>query len=273
MILPPLVRYVLTAAFRDKLMMTLFLMILIGSSLSIFLGSSAITEEISFSVVFAAGGLRFLGVIGLVLFICFYIRRAFDHKEVEFMLSRPMSRLGYLITHSFAFTILASIIGLCLMGSIALLGHPPLDGILAWGFSIIIELIIMANIALFFSMVLSSAAGSALACLGFYALARMIGTILGITDAPANEAWLTILGQIMEFFSIIIPRFDLMGQTAWLVYGAPDLSSLEFSANMKDKAKFIIETIGLLGYIFAQGIVFTYLIISATYYDLIRRQF
>ena len=67
MISAPLIRFVLTAAFRDKLMMTLVLMILMSAGVSVFLGGSGLTEQESFALVFGAGGLRFLCVIGLVL--------------------------------------------------------------------------------------------------------------------------------------------------------------------------------------------------------------
>ena len=48
MISGPLVRYVLTAALRDKLILTMALLIALGAALAVFLGSSAITEKESF---------------------------------------------------------------------------------------------------------------------------------------------------------------------------------------------------------------------------------
>ncbi len=273
MISGPLVSYVLTAAFRDKLVITLILMILLGSSMAVFLGSASMTEQQTFSVVFGSGGLRFLGVLGLVLFISFYVRRAFDNKEVEFLLSRPISKTKYLISHAFAFIVLSAIVAAAVILAVFVLGKPDMYGLFVWGWSILIEFMLISCLALFFSMVLSSAAGSALACLGFYALARMVGTLLGIADVPGDGFIMSILGSFLEFISIIIPRLDLMGQTSWLVYGVDGMSSVEYSKNTGD---FIIDAVASLGlpiFVFLQGFVFITLTIICANFDLIRRQF
>ena len=75
-------------------------------------------------------------------------------------------------------------------------------------------------------MVLSSAAGSALAALGFYALARMVGVLLSITSMPPANWFFAAIGSAMKLISITIPRLDMMGQTTWLVYGDTDHAAL-----------------------------------------------
>jgi len=272
MISKPLVKYVMMAALRDKLIGTMVLLILLGSSISMFLGSAAVTEELQFTAVLTGGGLRFLGVIGLVLFVSFHIRRTFDHKEVEFLLSRPVTRLGFLLSHAFAFTLLAVIVGLAITPAVALIGRPPLDGLLLWGASILVELVIMVNTALFFSMVLGSAAGSALACLGLYVLGRMIGVILGISHAGAESMIMDLLGKAMNIIAIIIPRLDLLGQTTWLVHGT-DAAGISYTRAAGESARWFIETIGIGGFIFFQVAFFSALLLSAAIYDFTRRQF
>ena len=54
MISKHLVKYILTAARRDKLMWTLALMIALSASLSVFMGSAAVTEKGSFALVHCA---------------------------------------------------------------------------------------------------------------------------------------------------------------------------------------------------------------------------
>ena len=80
MVSRPLIGFILTAAIRDKLVMTLMLMIMLGAGVSVFLGSSGMTEQESFAVVFGAGGLRFLGGLGKGLFVRFLMRRACENK-------------------------------------------------------------------------------------------------------------------------------------------------------------------------------------------------
>ncbi len=274
MISRPLTGYVLTAAFRDKLIITLILMILLGGSVSVFLGSASVTEQQAFAVVFGAGGLRFLGVLGIVLFVSFHMRRAFESKEVEFLLSRPISRTTYMVSHAMAFLVLAVLVGAAITVAIGVVGRPELHGLLLWGLSVMIELAIMASASLFFSMVMSSAAGSALACLGLYVLARMIGTILGIANIGTGSIVVDLLGYVMEVIAIVIPRLDLLAQTSWLVYGAAELdNSVEFMRNASAFSQNFMQSVGVLGFVLLQGIVFTALLTTASVFDLLRRQF
>lgn len=269
----PLVHYVLTAALRDRLMVTLALMIVLGASLSVFLGSSAVVEQQSFAVVFGSGGLRFLGVIGIVLFISFYMRRAFENKEVEFLLSRPISRMCFLFSHAAAFIVLAVAVALCVSASVVIVGHPDAFGLLAWGGSLVAEYIIMAVAALFFSMVLSSASGSALACLGLYVLCRMIGSILGISGIATDDVLTLVLGKVMEVISVVIPRLDLIGQTGWLIYGTADISSLDISEQASGFTLNFMRIMGVGGFIVAQGAVFCGLLLTAASFDFLRKRF
>lgn len=85
----------------------------------------------------------------------------------------------------------------------------------------------------------------------FYVLSRMIGQILGTAEEsslPLQDA----MNTLVQIISIVTPRLDLMGQTSWLVYGAPDLT---------------------FGFIGLQGVLFSGLFILGACIDLFRRQF
>lgn len=269
----PLIRYVLTAAVRDRLLITLLLMIAAGAGVGVFLGAAAVTEQESFSTVFGAGGLRFLGVTGIVLFVCFYMRRAFDSKEVEFMLSRPLSRLTYLFSHAFAFIVLATLIALAVTAVLMFTGKPHPAGLLVWGISVIGEYAVVAVVALFFSIVLASAAGSALATLGFYALARMIGILIGITRVPAENMIFAVLNNVVELVSVFVPRFDLMGQTSWLVYGVEGAGGLMLREDAGRYAATLSDMFGVGGFVGMQAVLFIALMLLASAYDFMRREF
>ncbi len=273
MISLPLIKYILTAALRDRLMVTLVVMVGAGASLGVFLGSAAMTEQESFSTVFGAGGLRFLGVAGLVLFVCFHLRRAFDNKEVEFMLSRPISRLGYLFSHAAAFIFLALIVAVVVTLCVLATGKPNVPGLIAWGFSLMGEYAIMVVAALFFSFVLTSAAGSALATFGFYALARLIGTLIGISRAAPENMFFAFLNNVIELISVIIPRLDLMGQTSWLVYGVDGSAGIALRDHAGMHAVWLAENIGISGFIGVQTILCIALLLAASAFDFTRRQF
>lgn len=250
-----LIKYVLTAAVRDRLVISLIIMLVLGSCLALFMGSAAVSEKGQFLAVFAAGGLRFVGVLGLVLFVVFFIRRSFDSKDVEYLLSRPVGRIQFLLSYTIAFATLAAGMGLAQGLCLYVLGnfHAPPPGEILWCASIIMENIIMVTAALFFAMVLSSAATAAMATCGLYVLARMMGQILGIIDTEGASFGGKAMISAMEGISAITPRLDLMGQTSWLIYG-PDAH------------------VGY-GFIAAQGIVFTALVFLAALIDFVRKQF
>lgn len=250
----PLIKYVLTAARRDRLIAAMLILMLLAAALSVFMGSAAVIEKDRFVLVFTGGSLRLTGILGLVLFVIFMIRRSFESKDVEFLLSRPITRIQFLLSYSAAFSLLAVGMGVAQGLCVYMLGHHLFGpGHWLWVASIIIENIIMVNVAMFFAMVLSSAAGAAMVTFAFYILGRMMGQILGIIDTGSRLYKLEILEYIMQGISAVMPRIDLMGQTSWLVYG-PD-SQVSF------------------GYIAVQGMVFTALILLAALIDLVSRKF
>ncbi|HPD83406.1 MAG TPA: hypothetical protein PLK85_06280 [Alphaproteobacteria bacterium] len=249
-----LVKYVLTAAFRDKILIAFVVLAAVGVSLSMFLGSSAMSEKDQFSAVFAAGTLRIGSFVTLILFVIFYIRKSFETRDVEYMLSRPVSRLQFLTAHSLSFSFLAFLLAVITTSVIfSMPGPQNMEGNLLWGLSLFVELVLVSNVALFFSVVLSSSVVATLATIAFYTLSRMIGGILGIIAAEPEGGAMLVLQKIMLLISMIIPRFDLMGQSAWLIYGAQDSINWPF--------------------ILSQGLVFYGLVFTASYVDFKRKQF
>lgn len=246
-----LIRYVLSAAVRDRVLIALLAAFLLGTSLAVFMGSAAVIEKGEFAVVFAGGGLRVAGVLGLTLFAVFHIRRSFDSKDVEFLLSRPVSRAQFLFSFAAAFSLLAAVAGL-MEGACLYALAPAAPGVLFWTASVIAENIIVINAALFFAMVLPSAATGAMATFGLYVLARMMGEILGILDTGTAFSWAAHLGFIMKTISMLTPRLDLMGQTSWLIYGPSGIG---------------------YGFLVAQCVTFTALVLGAAMIDLARRKF
>lgn len=259
-----LMRYTLTAALRDRIFLGFILIMLVIASISNFLGSATIVEQLSFSMVYKAGAMRLAGAISLVLFICFYIRRAYDSREIDFMVSRPVSRPMYVLSLAMSFMVIAAILACAIAGILYVSGVPDVAGWQIWSFSLLIEYILISLIAMFFAMVIKSAAGAALACFALYALGRMVGVLAGIADMPTDNQGLVIAGYFFDLISIFVPRFDLMGQTSWLVYGAAAVES-DLTTTLK--------SIGLNWFLYAQGLVFGLLFILASIFDFTRKQF
>ncbi len=254
MIITSMMKYIFMAAKRDKLVLSLFLMMIIGSCLSVFLGSAAVIEKQQFVVVFSAGVLRVISVLGLILFVTFYMRRSFDSKEIDYLLSRPVSRGSFVISHILAFMVMGVATALLAGVSLYIISYASFGaGHLLWIASLVVELVIMANVAFFFAMVLTSASSSALACVAFYALARIMGQILGILDANIGFSEIEAVNYLMRFIGMVIPRFDLLGQTSWLIYGFEGHADILFMG--------------------VQLMSMTLLLAAASFLDLSRRQF
>lgn len=201
-----LVSYVLTAARRDRLFLSLLCIMVVGTCLSVFLSSSAVIEQAQFSIVFMAGSLRILGLIGLILFVVFFVRRSFEARDIEYLLTRPISRTSLIFSNAAAFSILAFLVsltlalGLCWAGRV--LENP--QGIIYWSTGVICEYILLVNVAFFFAMVLSSPVAATLATFGFYILGRLMGQLLYIARYPPDEmAGYRVLSGAFQIISTV----------------------------------------------------------------------
>lgn len=256
MISLPLWRYVLTAVLRDRVIQLMIVLMLLGMSAAMFLGNTVVIEKGQFTVAMAGTILRMLCVLGLVTFICFFVRRAFESREIDYLLATPLTRHKLLLSFSAAFITVAFILSLAMALIIfALSKHTYSLGWLIWSLSAFVEMAVTAMIALFFSIALKSATVSVLGSLGYYSLARMLGAMIGIitTKLDAGHTIHLILDYIVRAISFVTPRFDLMAQSAWLVYG--------------DAAGVNLWLLPI------QFVVFTALFFAASAYDLRKSQF
>lgn len=232
----------------------MLILVAITASMSIFMASSSITEQDQFLAVYSSGSLRILTVLGLVIFTAFFVRRSFEAKDVEFLLSRPISRVSFVLSYSAAFSLLAVILTAASAFALFVISPKLLSpAFILWCVSIAVETIIMVNMTFFFAMILSSAATAVLGTLAFYVLARMMGQILGILESGTAGSIMEGVQMAMNMVSTLTPRLDLMGQTSWLVYG-------------------IGETVDFT-FIFIQGGIFLFLVMIAALLDLVLRQF
>lgn len=251
-----LVTYVLKASLRDKLVISVFAVFLAAISLSVFLSSAAVIETGQAVLTFTASSCRLIGVIALTLFTVFYVRRCFDTHDVEYLLSRPISRVSFVLSHLLGLAVLCAGFAIIACGAVYIVSAGQLNypGFFQWGVSFLLEIMITVYASFFFSMILSSAVSGTLATFAGYILARMSGQVLGIIDSGAHGGdRIGILEGMMQGSSVIVPRFDLYTQSAWLIYGTDD-------------------TVGLW-YILMSGLAFLLLVTCAAIWDLLGRNF
>jgi ABC-type transport system involved in multi-copper enzyme maturation permease subunit len=223
----PLLGYLLRVALGERLLVTLLAALGASAALAAFLGSTALVEQREFAAVLAANAARLAVVLALILFTCFHVRRAFEAGAVDLLLSRPVSRRDFVLAH-ILLVILAAALTAALAGlAVGAIARPGLAAAGWWTLSLFVEGTIMAVAALFFALALPGAATSALACLGLYALGRMIGLLGSIAAAydPAGPIMWT-LGRLVGLLALVLPRLDLLSRSVWLVHGVGDPAEL-----------------------------------------------
>jgi hypothetical protein len=217
----PLLQFVLTAIRRDRIVQLMLVLIALGTAGSWFMGSAAVIEEQAFAIAAVGTVLRLMAVLGLVVFISFFMRRSFDTREIDYLLATPLTRFKLLFSLAVAFSILAIFLALVIAGVMALMAQTISLGWIWWSASVLVELIITAMIALFFATVLRSATVATLCSFGYYSLARMMGLMIGILETKIEYTNVLYVGVnwIVKAISVVTPRFDLMAQSSWVIYG------------------------------------------------------
>lgn len=226
-----IVRFTLLTAIRDWLYIGIFLLALLSIALSIFLGGTALSEQGYMSTAYIGGTCRMIIIVGLILFVCFHVRRSFDNKEIELILTRPISRVNFIIAYYAGFALLSfTLIApmffvLHALGSMGVIWTHS-NGIMYWCFSFYYESLIMMAFALFCSLILQSAVSSVLASFAFYFMSRIFGFFLISMHNPVSLGHSTMLGRISEqllsIIGIFLPRLDMFAKSEWLVYGIED---------------------------------------------------
>lgn len=187
-----------------------------------FLGSTALVEKGQMSIAYIGGSTRIVLIIGLIVFVCFHVRRAFENREVEVMLSRPISRSTIVFAYWLGFSLVSVLLILPLLIAIHLLISVNVAGLYYWGMSLMFEAWLVIGFALFASLILRSAVISVILCFGFYFLSRMMGFFMIMLARPGGVSHFdfgVFTEKMLSLISVMIPRLDLYAQTKWLIYG------------------------------------------------------
>lgn len=250
------IRYVLLTAIRDRLFAGLIIGIIFATYISSALGSTAMLEPQQMTIAFAAAISRIIVMVGVIVFIAFHIRGAFESREIDLLLSRPIGRGTLVLSYWLGFLVVATLLCLPAMAVMGVLGILNAKGFALWATSLVLESWLVVSFALFAAVTLKSGVVTVLAGLGFYTISRMMGFFLATTKTGSlfEAAW---VNEAMRFtiraISALIPRMDFFSKSSWLIYGAPSLEALWLCV--------------------VQASVFIPLLLAATIIDFKRKQF
>jgi hypothetical protein len=248
------IRYILITALRDWLFIGLVVSILFATMISAVLGSTAFLEDQEMTVTFAAASSRLILMVGLIVFVCFHIRHAFDTKEIDVILSRPISRSNLVIAYWLGFAFVGLLLALPVIAIVGLIGVGSVAGFAGWAVSLILETSLVVGLALFSAFTLRSAVTAVIACMGFYVLSRMMAFfIVTAHSGVISGSKFILLKYALIAISTLVPRLDFFAKTEWLIYG--------FNSNQD----WLV--------VLAQAAVFVPLLLLASIADFRRKQF
>lgn len=250
------IRYVLLTATRDRLFIGLLIGIVAAAYISSVLGSTAMLETEQMTIAFTAASARVIIMIGIIVFIGFHMRNAFDAREIDVLLSRPISRTTLVLSYWVGFSAVAVCLVVPTIVLLGILGTLNQTGFLLWSTSLFCESLLVVSIALFASLTIKSGVGTVLASMAIYALSRMMGFFLSTTNAGNvfKQHEMNVGAQwLMDAVSLVVPRLDFYAKSNWLIYGAK---------SYEDATLFLI-----------QSAVFVPLLIAASVIDFKRKQF
>ena len=250
------IRYILLTALRDWLFAALMVGIIACALVAHMLGSTALIETQEMTLSYSTASARVVIVIGLIVFTCFHVRNAFETKEIDVFLSRPITRSSLVFSYWLGFAALAVLLVIPLLALVLSQGILSQHGFLVWAASLLEECLLIIAVALFCAFTLKSAVTSVMVSMGFYVLARMMGFFIATTNSAFlfDIRWVNILFvYVLKGVSVIMPRLDFFAKSDWLIYGVRQPADVNL---------FLL-----------QGLVFTPLLIFATIADFRRKQF
>ncbi len=250
-----IIKYILLSGIRDRLYIGLFITLIASFSLSIFLGSTALIEQQQTVAAYIAGSSRAILAIGLILFVCLNVNRAFENKEVEFIISKAISREKFILSYLIGFFLSAILIFIPLIIAILLVVKASKFGLLMWCLTLFLEIIILISFALLSSLILKNSFSAIMASFGFYIISRMMGVFVLAIEIPQSlqAAKINLMASVLKFMSVLFPRLDLFAQSSWLNYGIGDF--------------------GILKIILWQALIYIPLMIFMAFHDFKKKQF
>lgn len=251
-----ILKYILLTAVRDRLYVGLFIILLAAFGISSVVGGTALLEKAQATTAFVAGSSRMIFAVGMILFVCFYVHKTFENREVEFVLSKPISRHSFILAYLLGFILVALLIIIPLVALLFFM-KANLIGLSYWALSLILEALIIITFSLLTALILKSAVSSVMASLGFYIISRMMGFFVLTIKIPQELSDFATLDRFLKatlkIISIVFPRLDLYGKSEWLIYGVVNYSDIYI--------------------ILGQSLIYIPLMIFMAFYDFNRKQF
>ena len=252
-VIGPIARATFLEASRSRMLWLVAALVVLSLGLAGFLQQVAIIEAREIQGTVLAAVLRACAAFLTAAFVAMSMVREFNDKVFELMLAQPWPRGVYLLGKFVGFSTAA--VALAVLVSLPLVPFVPLERLAPWTLSLSCELVILAAMSLFCVITLTHVIPALATVLAFYVLARSIAAIQIIAaGSDSSAAWSDrVANWIVQAVALVLPRFDLMTRSEWLVGMAPGM--------------------GQLASVIGQAVLYTVLLIAAAQFDLHRQNF
>ena len=223
-----ILKYIIKNGARDRLYIGVFVSLIVAFGVCIFLGSTMLVEQQQTSTVYIAGSSRVILAVGMILFVCLLVNRAFENKEVEFILAKSISRQQFVIAYLLGFFIAFIIMFIPLLSLIFVMVKSDIFGLGVWALTMILENFLLITFALLVSLILKNSFSAIMSTFAFYLISRLMGVFVMAIEMPKDliAVKTNLLANILKIFSMLFPRLDLYSQSSWLIYGFKDNNQL-----------------------------------------------
>lgn len=211
--------YTLLEALRNRLAWVLGALAIGALALGGFVGQLALTESAALQAALLAALLRLCCVLLVASFVAVGVVREAGDKGQELLLALAMPRAAYVLGKLAGFALVALLPAL-LFGLMALMLAPP-AWCAAWALSLWCELWIVAAFSLLCVLTLGQVTPALAATLGFYLLARAIGSLQAMAQDGAALPRIAI-----DALAALLPQLDRYTRSEWLVYGGAQVAPL-----------------------------------------------
>ena len=244
--------YVIIEALRTRFFAMILMLLFIGYALTLFIGEIALIESQATQSSLLGAFLRLSALYGVSLFVITSIVREFNDNSIYLLFSFPLKRSSYFFGKLCGFTGIALMT--TLIFSFALMSYAGYLQVLFWSLSLFCELLIITSLSFLSVLTFQQTIQSFSFLIGFYILARSMGTIQLMAQASLSHSstWSDVLiATLIKLLATLLPHLDRFTPSEWLVY-----SSNYFEA--------LVE-------IMLQTIIYVLLLIAMSLFDLYRK--
>ncbi len=195
------------------------------AGIALFVRAVALIEERDVALAFAAPLARLVAVVIVAMSAISSTARERSERTLLLALAAPVGRGAWVMGKVAGLSLIALGTALFMGIAVAVFGPDP-AGFAAWLFSLALELVLTAAVAMAIALVLAQIPPATFAFFSFYVLARDLHVVQLLGRRAENYSELENAGHVVEAISFLFPRLDLFTQSGWLLQGAPSLPVL-----------------------------------------------